>query len=129
MTGCYFRRRAYRHFFGKALEAWSSWWRGVALVPLATVLFNVNLLNLVWWRFCSSARLATPWLAHPGCHGGQHAREVMLPILLLAPGGATSIAAVQAPVACSGTRWADLRGWTQLLVVYSVDRRGIAAHI
>lgn len=109
-------------FFGKALGSLVVMVAlEVALVPLATVLFNVNLLNpgVVAVLLLGTVGYALVGTLLAAMAVNTRAREVMLPILLLPLVVPLLIAAVQATSGLlEGLRWADLRGWTQLLVVY-----------
>ncbi len=94
------------------------------LVPLATVLFSVNLLNPgVVAKFWFWARLDMPWLARSWLRwrSTRVLARSYLPILLLPLVVPLLIAQFQATSGLlEGLRWADLRGWTQLLVVYDL---------
>ncbi|MCU0519509.1 MAG: heme ABC exporter ATP-binding protein CcmA [Anaerolineae bacterium] len=93
------------------------------LVPLATILFNVGLLNagVLAVVLVGSVGYALVGTLLAAIAINTRAREVMLPILLLPLVVPMLIAAVQVTGGLlEGLRWADLRGWTQLLVVYDL---------
>jgi heme ABC exporter ATP-binding subunit CcmA/heme exporter protein CcmB len=95
----------------------------VVLVPLATVLFNVELLTtgVVAVMLLGSIGYALVGTLLAAMAVNTRAREVMLPILLLPLVVPLLIAAVQATGGLlEGLRWVELRSWTQLLVVYDL---------
>lgn len=95
----------------------------MALLPLATVLFDVPLLRgdvllVVLWGTAGYAAVGT-LLAAIAVH--TRAREVLLPILLLPLTVPLLIGAVQATRGLlDGAAWAGVGHWTQLLVVYTL---------
>ncbi len=108
--------------FGKALGSLAVM---VALeavpVLLATVLFNVNLLNPGGSSSGSGHGWICPGWHAPGCDGGQHAcsrGHVAHTALALRWYRCCRGSGHKWPA--RGLRWADLRGWTQLLVVYDL---------
>jgi heme exporter protein B len=95
----------------------------VVLLPMATVLFNVNLLSV---GLLAIVLLGTVGYALAGTllaamAVNTRSREIMLPILLLPLIVPLLIAAVQSMSGLlEGLQWSELGGWTRLLVVYDL---------
>ncbi len=95
----------------------------VVLVPLATILFNVNLFSagVLAILLLGTVGYALVGTLLAGIAVNTRAREVMLPVLLLPLVVPLLIAAVRATGGLlDGLRWAELGGWTRLLVVYDL---------
>jgi heme exporter protein B len=93
------------------------------LLPLFTVLFDVALLRpgVVWVTLLGTIGYAAAGTLLAAIAVNTRAREVMLPILLLPLAVPVLLAAVQATGGLiDGATLAEVRGWTNLLVVYDL---------
>jgi len=94
-----------------------------ALVPLSSILFNVSLFHpgILAILLAGTLGYAIVGTLLSAMAVNTRTREVMLPILLLPLVVPLLIAAVQATGGLlEGLAWADLGGWTDLLVVYDL---------
>ncbi len=95
----------------------------VVLIPLAMVMFNVNLLRggVLLTALLGTVAYAAVGTLLAAIAVNTRAREVMLPILLLPLLTPLLIAAVKATGALlEGATWAEVGGWGQILVVYNL---------
>lgn len=93
------------------------------LVPLSSILFNVSLFSpgVLAILLAGTLGYALVGTLLAAIAVNTRTREVMLPILLLPLVVPLLIAAVQATGGLlEGLKWADLGGWTNLLVVYDL---------
>jgi len=93
------------------------------LVPLSSILFNVSLFSpgVLAVLLAGTLGYALVGTLLAAIAVNTRTREVMLPILLLPLVVPLLIAAVQATGGLlEGLQWADLGGWTNLLVVYDL---------
>ena len=100
-----------------------------ALLPLTTVLFDVNLLQwtLLPIFFAGTLGYAAVGTLMAAIAVNTRAREVLLPILLLPLVAPLLIAAVRATSGLlEGLAWAEIAAWWQLLVVYDLIIAAVA---
>jgi heme exporter protein B len=111
-------------FFGKALGSFLLMLAvELVLVPLAVAFFNVPLLSggVLATLFLGTVGYAAAGTLLAAIAVNTRAREVMLPILMLPLLVPLLLAAVQTTRGLvEGAAWAELGGWTRILVVYDL---------